>query len=60
MNSTFRKGDRVFVKTLYGPTVVKGVLSNYFFDRIEIIGDEGQNYILHLNILEYIELEGLR
>ena len=60
VNSTFRKGDRVFVKTLYGPTVVKGVLSNYFFDRIEIIGDEGQNYILHLNILEYIELEGLR
>jgi hypothetical protein len=60
VNSTFRKGDRVFVKTLNGPTVVKGVLSNYFFDRIEIIGDEGQNYILHLNILEYIELEGLR
>ena len=60
VNSTFSKGDRVIVKTLNGPVVTKGILSDYFFDRIELVSDEGQEYTLYLNILEYIELVGLR
>ena len=60
INSTFRKGDKVIVKTLNGPVITKGILNDYFSDRIEITSDEGLNFTLYLNILEYIELVGLR
>lgn len=55
INSVFKEGDNVSVKTIIGSVILSGKLSKIAFNRIEV-SSNSKVFTLYLNQIEYIKL----